>query len=99
MSGVTLPGLLLLLSLNAMPAPWAPGGVSQPEDLVISVVTFGPGDDLPSWWGHTALVVEDLRLGQGRLYNYGMFGFSTGFVHKFVQGRLEFWVGEDSINR
>ena len=23
-----------------------------------------------------------------------MFDFSTGFVHKFVQGRLEFWVGE-----
>jgi hypothetical protein len=64
---------------------------------VVSLVTFGPGDDLPSWWGHTALVVEDQRLQHGRLYNYGMFGFSTGFVHKFVQGRLEFWVGEDSI--
>jgi hypothetical protein len=99
---VTLSGLLLTLSLSALcrpapPAPWAPGGASRPEDLVITVVTFGPGDDLPSWWGHTALVVDDTRLRQGRLYNYGMFGFSTGFLHKFVQGRLEFWVGEDSV--
>jgi hypothetical protein len=94
---VSLPGLALLLSLNVSPAPWAPGGPSRPEDLVVSLVTFGPGDDLPSWWGHIALVVEDQRLQHGRLYNYGMFGFSTGFVHKFVQGRLEFWVGEDSV--
>ncbi|MBL8956489.1 MAG: DUF4105 domain-containing protein, partial [Myxococcaceae bacterium] len=83
--------------LTVGPAPWAPGGASRPEDLVISVATFGPGDDLPSWWGHTALVVEDRRLNHARLYNYGMFDFSTGFVHKFVQGRLEFWVGEASV--
>jgi len=83
--------------LTASPAPWAPGGPSRAEDLVVSVATFGPGDDLPSWWGHTALVVEDTRLQHARLYNYGMFDFSTGFVHKFVQGRLEFWVGEASV--
>ncbi len=84
-----------LLSISQ--APWAPGGTSRAEDLVVSVVTFGPGDDLPSWWGHTALVIEDRRLQHARLYNYGMFDFSTGFVHKFVQGRLEFWVGEASV--
>jgi hypothetical protein len=94
---VSLPALALLFSLNVSPAPWAPGGESRPEDLIVSVVIFGPGDDLPSWWGHIALVVEDQRLQHGRLYNYGMFGFSTGFLHKFVQGRLEFWVGEDSV--
>lgn len=74
-------------------APWGTG-VSQPEDLTVSMVTFGPGDDLPSWWGHSAVVVADTRLRQARIYNYGMFDFSTGFVHKFVQGRLEFWVAD-----
>lgn len=87
----------LLALLSVFPAPWAPGGASRPEDLAVSVVTFGPGNDLPSWWGHTALVIEDTRLHQSRLYNYGMFDFSTGFVHKFVQGRLEFWVGEADV--
>jgi hypothetical protein len=96
---VTLPLAALMIALHSVPsAPWAPGGPSRPEDLVVSLVTFGPGDDLPSWWGHTALVVEDTQLGHGRLYNYGMFDFSTGFVHKFVQGRLEFWVGEASVS-
>ncbi len=86
-------GLLLTLVLSMPPAPWGTGE-SRPEDLVVSLVTFGPGDDLPSWWGHSALVVQDNRLRQVRLYNYGMFDFSTGFVHKFVQGRLEFWVAD-----
>lgn len=94
---MSLPLAALLLSLQISPAPWSSGGPSRPEDLVISVVTFGPGSDLPSWWGHTALVVEDRGMQQSRLYNYGMFDFSTGFVHKFVQGRLEFWVGEASV--
>lgn len=90
--------VLMTVWLSAVAAaPWAQGGPSQAEDLVVSVVTFGPGSDLPSWWGHTALVVEDERLHHGRLYNYGMFDFSTGFVHKFVQGRLEFWVGEAPV--
>lgn len=82
--------VLAALVLTATP-PWATGQ-SRGEDLEISLVTFGPGDTLTEWWGHTALVVEDKAQREARLYNYGMFGFSTGFVHKFVQGRLEFWV-------
>lgn len=84
---------VLIAAVTAQVAPWGDGR-SQPEDLRVTLVTFGPGDTLTEWWGHTALVVEDLRLHQQRLYNYGMFGFSTGFVHKFVQGRLEFWVAD-----
>ncbi len=86
-------GLLLTLALSITPPPWGTGE-SNPADLTVSLVTFGPGDDLPSWWGHSALVVQDNRLKVSRLYNYGMFDFSTGFVHKFVQGRLEFWVAD-----
>ncbi len=83
----------VVASLLTQSVPW---GISQSqgEDLAITLVTFGPGASLESWWGHTALVVEDRRLRQSRLYNYGMFDFSTGFVHKFVQGRLEFWVAD-----
>ncbi len=82
---------LLATVLLAQSVPWGTGE-SRGEDLTVTLVTFGPGDELPAWWGHTAMVVADHRLRQARLYNYGMFDFSTGFVHKFVQGRLEFWV-------
>lgn len=76
------------------PAPWAKGGQSNPNDLKISLLTFGPGADVPSWFGHTAIAVEDLRLRQARAYNYGMFSFDSTVVPKYIMGRLEFWVGD-----
>jgi hypothetical protein len=94
--------LALLLLLVAAPSraqasapPWATGE-SRPEDLVISLVTFGPGDDIPSWFGHGSLVVSDRRLNHERLYNYGMFSFDSRMLARFLMGRLEFWVGEAS---
>jgi hypothetical protein len=84
---------LVVASILTQSVPWGTGE-SQGEDLIITLATFGPGESLESWWGHSAMVVEDRRLRQARLYNYGMFDFSTGFVHKFVQGRLEFWVAD-----
>ena len=75
----------------AAPAP--PRG----EDLVILLVTFGPGDDVTSWFGHSALVVEDRKTQEGRLYNYGEFGFDATTVARYALGRLEFWVGERPV--
>jgi hypothetical protein len=88
--------LVASLALAQSLPPWMTGE-SQPEDLRISLVTFSPGDTLTEWWGHTSLVVEDTKRAHGRLYNYGMFGFDEGFVHRFAQGQLDFWVSDDSI--
>lgn len=86
---------VLALVLSQSLPPWM-NGESRGEDLRVSLVTFSPGDSLTEWWGHSSLVVEDLQRNHGRLYNYGMFGFDEGFVHRFLQGRLEFWVADDS---
>lgn len=72
------------------PAPWAEAGTG--ENLEVSLVTFGPGSVVPAWFGHTAIGVRDTRTGRARLYNYGAFGFSAGFVFEFIKGRLNFWV-------
>jgi hypothetical protein len=93
---VMLSSAALLFVLHA-DAAWAPGGRSRPEDLVISLVTFGPGDDIPEWWGHTALTVIDRRLELGRLYNYGVVDFSESFLVRFLAGRPEFQVDEAGI--
>jgi hypothetical protein len=92
-------GLLLTAApaLAASPPPWGTGE-SQGEDLVISLVTFSPGDDVASWWGHGSLVVEDRRLGAARLYNYGMFSFDSTMLGRYAMGRLEFWVAEASVS-
>lgn len=93
---------LLGLLLFAAPAfalpPWGTGE-SKGEDLVISLVTFSPGDDVASWWGHGSLVVRDQRLGVERLYNYGMFSFDEKMLGRYAMGRLEFWVAEASVQR
>jgi hypothetical protein len=72
--------------------PWLTGE-SRPEDLVVSLATFGPGDEVHQYFGHTALEVRDTRLGVSALYNFGVFGFDKAFLMKFLKGRLEFWLG------
>lgn len=92
--------LLLALHVGQASAPWMTGE-SASDNLVISLVTFSPGDTLTEWWGHSALVVEDKQLRVSRLYNFGMFGpqegDTVGFVKDFIRGRLLFWVADDSV--
>ena len=89
-------GLLLFAAPAFARAPWGTGE-SRGEDLVISLVTFSPGDDVASWWGHGSLVVKDTRLGVERLYNYGMFSFDEAMLRRYAMGRLEFWVAEAGV--
>lgn len=91
--------MLVSIPALARPMPWAEGGASNPEDLVIEIGTYGPGYEVPFWFGHTAIAVTDTRLKQRRLYDYGMFTFNAEFVPKFVRGRLEFWVGAANYER
>lgn len=87
----------LLLALHADGPPWAPGGPSRGEDLVISLATIGPGDGLAYMGGHSALAVVDTRLEQGRLYNFGVIEFSPDLMVNLVLGRLDFHADEASI--
>ncbi len=91
-----LAGLALGLSAAcapAAPAPWA-SGQSRAEDLIVKLATIEPGDELYTWWGHTALIVEDVRLRLSRFYNYGLFSFEQeNFFLNFAMGRLWFQVG------
>lgn len=83
----------------AAPAPWA-AGASRPEDLVIRLVTVEPGTPLYSWWGHSAIIVEDTRLKHARFYNYGLFSFEKdNFLRNFILGRLWFEVGAADARR
>ncbi len=94
-----LAALLAETPAFAAPAPWAQG-LSRAADLVVKLVTIEPGTPLYSWWGHTALIVEDPRLGVSRFYNYGLFSIQKeDFVRNFIQGRLWFEVGASPTER
>lgn len=80
-----------LASLEAQ-ATWMTGKTA-PEDLKFELVTIEPGDELYTWWGHTAIVVTDLKGGESRFYNYGLFSFGQErFFANFAMGRLWFEV-------
>jgi hypothetical protein len=75
-------------------------GASHGENLVVKLVTIGPADPIYTWWGHSALIVEDSRLGVSRFYNYGLFSFEQeNFVLNFAMGRLWFQVGASDTDR
>lgn len=72
-------------------SPWAR---SRPEDLIISLVTMGPGDDIYNYFGHNALTVQDRTRRALHLYNFGMFSFGRDMLPNYLKGRLTFWVAD-----
>jgi hypothetical protein len=90
---MVVPALLLLLASGT---PWGEGA-SHGEDLAITLVTFGPGDDVTEWFGHSAIIVEDTRLHAARMYNYGEFDFDLTTVPRYVLGNLTFHVGDGDV--
>lgn len=61
------------------------------ETAWASVLTCGPGNDLYTSFGHSALRICDTANGLDIVYNYGTFNFGTPhFYWKFAQGRLDY---------
>lgn len=63
------------------------------DPLSIGVITFGPGDDPFSKFGHNAIWVHDARTGRDDVYNYGTFSFDDiALVPRFFLGRFDYWL-------
>lgn len=66
-------------------------------DLRISLLTCGPGEDLYSTWGHTAIRVVERNTGRDIIFNYGTFDFEDpDFYSKFTRGKLLYSVSVSS---
>lgn len=71
---------------------------SGTENVSISVLTCGVGDELYSSFGHTGLRVRDTVRGVDDVYNYGLFNFSDpDFYSKFTRGKLLYFVGRTNF--
>lgn len=58
------------------------------EEAYISLVTCGPGKELYSAFGHSALRVHDPKRHLDRMYNYGTFDFDQpNFYSNYAKGR------------
>jgi hypothetical protein len=90
-------GIFYASNAVAAPIPWATGE-SRARDLQIMLVTFGVGDDIPSYWCHTALAVQDTARQVARIYNFGLYSFDQSFLMRFVSGKLIFSAGSSSLS-
>jgi hypothetical protein len=101
---------VLLLAGRAQPsraaqavAPRAPASARALQAPTISVLTFGPGDQTFSKFGHDALWVHDPAQPPKRrdlVYNYGTFRFdSPWLILDFLKGRLSYWLSVSTLER
>ncbi|MDD4644981.1 MAG: DUF4105 domain-containing protein [Bacteroidales bacterium] len=82
--------ILLLILFPLINNLSAQNRVLGPEST-ISLLTCGPGPDVYSYFGHSALRVKDSALNIDRVYNYGTFDFSDPhFYAHFINGKLHY---------
>jgi len=63
----------------------------RPDDFVLRLAVVSPGSEIYMWWGHIALIVEDTRFNNSRLFNWGMFTYSgDSFVMDFLNGKVQY---------
>lgn len=78
--------LLIIFPAGKLPAFQIP---VLGTESTISLLTCGPGPEVYSYFGHSALRVSDPALKLDRVYNYGTFDFSVpDFYAQFINGKL-----------
>ncbi|MEM9053192.1 MAG: DUF4105 domain-containing protein [Bacteroidota bacterium] len=70
------------------------------ESTTISLITCGPGNELYSTFGHSAIHISDRTSGLDKVYNYGTFDFDTpNFYVKFSRGQLDYFLNVTDFGR
>ena len=63
----------------------------EPDTLLASFITCGPGDESYELYGHTAIRLRSKHGGEDVVYNYGYFNFrQPHFVWHFVLGETDY---------
>jgi hypothetical protein len=89
--------LLLTVFILLACTPVAIAQIPLSDKATVSLLTCGPGDELYSVYGHTAIRVHDPLNGIDTVYNYGTFDFGApNFYLRFVKGDLQYFVSVSS---
>lgn len=83
---------------HADEASWRVGQAG--ENLVVALITFGPGEEIWERFGHNALLIEDRSTGEARTYNYGIFDFSEhDFLPNFLRGIMRYRMDSNAADQ
>jgi hypothetical protein len=64
------------------------------DKLIFKIAVFGPSDEIFIWWGHAALIVEDVSTGYARIYDWGIFSYpGDNFLKAFAQNGVRYKCG------
>jgi hypothetical protein len=76
----------------------APAPDSGIVSLSVTLITFGPGEEVWERFGHNALWIHDENAGTDIAYNWGLFDFDQpDFLQRFLSGDTKYWMaGEDA---
>jgi hypothetical protein len=81
--------VLLLAPVVRLSAQGAPAGAG----ITVSVLTFGPGEEVFERFGHNALRVRQEGTPIDVAFNWGMFSFDQPhFIQRFLTGDTKYWM-------
>jgi hypothetical protein len=84
--------ILVIAVLLVFQAGPAKAVITDSTDVFL--ITCAPGTESYSIYGHTALRIAVRGTSFDRVYNWGIFDFSTpNFVYRFAKGRLDYLLG------
>ena len=87
--------LLAIFSLTLLPKVNA---TALSPEAKISLLTCAPGDEIYSYFGHTAVRINDPKLGIDFVFNYGLFSFDApNFTWRFMKGETDYMIGGERM--
>lgn len=89
--------ILFILAVLFLICP-APARADMADSADVYIITCAPGTASYSIYGHTALRIVVRGTTFDRVYNWGIFDFSTpNFAYRFAKGRLDYMLGAYSF--
>lgn len=85
--------------LCSLPVLVRAAGPDSTTHLRVSLLTCGPGAEIYSVFGHTAVRIVDSVAKTDIVYNYGTFdGYDENFEMNFMRGKLLYYLSDESFD-
>ena len=73
--------------------------INLSSESQISVLTCGPGNQVYSLYGHSAIRIKDSSIKLDIVFNYGVFSFNSGnFVYRFAKGQTDYMLAPEQYS-
>lgn len=91
--------VIYLLSLFSLNMHGQENLQDRHDSICFSLLTCGPGEEIYSLFGHSAIRYKNLTKGIDAVFNYGIFSFNTpNFILRFTLGETDYRLGVTPFN-